>query len=115
MTPRDELRLLPWSGPDSKPCFLSTDDSNSYLSRLADTVEEIQLSSAEDLVTHALEAFSGKRTTSEDLRDLSTDLVGALQCALRIAASRGQRMAVTSHLKRNEDGVVPQPPPPPSS
>ena len=35
MTTSNELRLLPWTGPDGKPCFLSTDDSSGYMSRLA--------------------------------------------------------------------------------
>ena len=50
MTPHDELRLLPWSSPDGKPCFLSTDDPASHLSRLADEMEEHQLHGANELV-----------------------------------------------------------------
>ncbi|MFE5594777.1 hypothetical protein [Streptomyces sp. NPDC056549] len=54
MTAHSELRLLPWAGPDGKPCYLSTDDDSSHLSRLADTTESIQLGLASDLVTRAL-------------------------------------------------------------
>jgi hypothetical protein len=43
MTTRNELRLLPWSGPEGKPCYLSTDDQNGYMSRLADNIESVQL------------------------------------------------------------------------
>ena len=35
MTTFNELRLLPWTGPDGKPCFLSTDDNGGHMSRLA--------------------------------------------------------------------------------
>lgn len=43
MTVPNELRLLPWSGPEGKPCYLSTDDREGYMSRLADYIEAAQL------------------------------------------------------------------------
>ncbi|MFJ3922654.1 hypothetical protein [Streptomyces sp. NPDC090022] len=89
MTPHDQLRLLPWSGPDGKPCFLSTDNSNSLLSRLADTTEALLLDSAADLLDDASAILSAKETTSEDLRSLATDLARSLQDTLRVAESRG--------------------------
>lgn len=39
------LRLLPWTTPEGKPCYLSTDSSASRLSRLADDLEAAQLDS----------------------------------------------------------------------
>ncbi|MGW5850395.1 hypothetical protein ACWFQ8_21015 [Streptomyces sp. NPDC055254] len=54
-TPHDELRLLPWSGPDGKPCFLSADDNAGYLSRLADNTEAMQLGLVSELLDHAFE------------------------------------------------------------
>ncbi|MFI1973655.1 hypothetical protein [Streptomyces wedmorensis] len=92
MTAHSELRLLPWSSPDGKPCYLSTDDDNSHLSRMADSTEAIQIGLATDLVTHAKEALNDEQTALEDLRNLSMDLVGALQNTLRVATSRGQRL-----------------------
>jgi formylmethanofuran dehydrogenase subunit B len=89
MTPHNELRLLPWSGPDGKPCYLSTDSNDSHLSRLADNSEEIQLSLAAALVTHALEVLSGEGPQTEELRRLSADLAEALKYVMRVAASRG--------------------------
>ncbi|MEU7292287.1 hypothetical protein AB0A76_03615 [Streptomyces exfoliatus] len=71
---------------------MSTDDNNSHLSRLADTTEAIQLDLAADLVTHALEVLTDEHPDTEDLRDLSAVLVGALRDALRVATSRGQRL-----------------------
>ena len=38
--------LLPWSGPDGKPCYLNTDDKGGYMSRLADNMEAVQLGAA---------------------------------------------------------------------
>ncbi|MFB7354279.1 hypothetical protein [Streptomyces gardneri] len=92
MTAHSELRLLPWSGPDGKPCYLSTDDDSSHLSRLANATEAIQLGLADDLMTHALEVLDDKQTDAEDLRNLSTDLVGALRDTIRVATSRGHRL-----------------------
>ena len=41
--PRRTLRLLPWTGPEAKPCFLITDDGGGRVSRLADVTEAMQL------------------------------------------------------------------------
>ncbi|CAM5538586.1 hypothetical protein SAFG77S_06329 [Streptomyces afghaniensis] len=41
--PRRRLRLLPWTGPEAKPCFLITDGDGGRVSRLADIAEEVQL------------------------------------------------------------------------
>ncbi|MFE4308352.1 hypothetical protein ACFRR6_20180 [Streptomyces sp. NPDC056891] len=88
MTAHSELRLLPWSGLDEKPCYLSTDDDSSHLSRLADSTEAILLGLAADLATRALEVLSNEKAAPEELRNLSTDLVGALRDVLRVAACR---------------------------
>ncbi|SED46848.1 hypothetical protein [Streptomyces sp. TLI_105] len=92
MTSRNELRLLPWSGPDGKPCFLSTDDSNSYLSRLADSLEAASLDLAADALEHAIEVLSLTEPDLANLRAASTDLAQALGQALRVAESRGRRL-----------------------
>lgn len=92
MKAHSELRLLPWSGPDGKPCYLSTDDDGSRLSRLADTTEAIQLDLAADLIRHASEALGDQDTEAGELRRLSANLVNALQDVLRVAASRGHRL-----------------------
>lgn len=93
MTPHNELRLLPWAGPDGKPCYLSTDNGSSYLSRLADNTEAIQLGLAAALVAHAQEALSNEDTVPEELRRLAADLTDALKDVLRVAVSRGHRLA----------------------
>jgi hypothetical protein len=92
MTPHNELRLLPWSGPDGKPCYLSTDNSSSHLSRLADNTEAIQIGLGADLVAHALEILGDEETEPEELRRLSADLTEALKDTLRVATSRGHRL-----------------------
>ncbi|MEK9520053.1 hypothetical protein MIU24_11670 [Streptomyces venezuelae] len=104
MTPHNELRLLPWTGPDGKPCYLSTDDEGSHLSRLADSTEALQLGRAADLVSHTLEVLEDEVTELEELRQLAADLTEALKAALRVATSRGHRLPA---LDRNTgEGVV---------
>ncbi|MFE9973281.1 hypothetical protein ACFYRD_21630 [Streptomyces hirsutus] len=93
MTTTHELRLLPWTGPDGKPCFLSTGDSDSYLSRLADNTESVQLGMATELLDRALDMLAIADTEPDDLRLLTKDLTGALRDTLRVATSRGHRLA----------------------
>ncbi|MCX5557352.1 hypothetical protein [Streptomyces sp. NBC_00038] len=92
MKARNELRLLPWLGPDGKPCYLSTDDSDGYMSRLADNIEAIQLGMAAELLKQAQELLDDRDTKTEELRLLATKLTEALQDALRVATSRGHRL-----------------------
>ncbi|WP_435272820.1 hypothetical protein [Streptomyces parvulus] len=94
MTPQNELRLLPWSGPDGKPCYLSTDDSGSYMSRLADDIEAVQLGMAAQLVERALAVLGDRDAGSEDLPRILAELTGALRDVLRVANSRGHLLAV---------------------
>jgi hypothetical protein len=94
MTAQNELRLLPWSGPEGKPCYLSTDDRDGYMSRLADNIEAIQLGTAAELLEQASETLVDQDTGQEDLRRLAQELTGALRDVLRVATSRGHLLAV---------------------
>ncbi|AJF64994.1 hypothetical protein [Streptomyces vietnamensis] len=96
MTRDNELRLLPWSGTDGKPCFLSTDDTNGHLSRLADDTEAIQLGLAAELLDHASEVLGDTETAPEELRTLAHDLAESLRDTLRVAESRGRRLPLPS-------------------
>ncbi|WP_371633227.1 hypothetical protein OG693_21525 [Streptomyces sp. NBC_01259] len=93
MTALNEMRLLPWTGPEGKPCFLSTDDADGYMSRLADSIESVQLGTAADLLEEATEAFGHQDVDLSDLRRLGHDLTGSLRDVLRVAASRGHLLA----------------------
>lgn len=103
MTAHSELRLLPWSGPDGKPSYLSTDDGNSHLSRLADSTEAIQLGLAGDLVADALEILNDEEAESGELWDLCADLVRALQDTLRVATSRDRHLLAGSLASGRND------------
>ncbi|MEU0965208.1 hypothetical protein ABZ357_07095 [Streptomyces sp. NPDC005917] len=89
--PPHDPRLLPWSGPEGKPCFLITDDHGGPLSRLADATESIQLGMGTQLLAHARDMLPD--SPRGDLRFLAERLAEALQDALRIAESRGQRLS----------------------
>ncbi|WP_338781956.1 hypothetical protein [Streptomyces sp. DG1A-41] len=91
MTTRDELRLLPWAGPDGKPCYLSTDDQGGYVSRLADHIEAYQLGMASQLLEHARQVLDDETDDLEELHLFAGQLTGALRDVLRVATSRGCR------------------------
>ncbi|MFJ3212680.1 hypothetical protein [Streptomyces flaveolus] len=96
MTASDELRLLPWSGPEGKPCYLSTDDRGGYMSRLADNIEAVQLGAAAELLNEASETLGDADAGPEDVRRLAQELTGALRDVLRIATSRGHLLAANA-------------------
>ncbi|MEU8988367.1 hypothetical protein AB0C98_18265 [Streptomyces sp. NPDC048558] len=95
MTAPNRLRLLPWSGPEGKPCYLSTDDGEGYMSRLADNIEAAQLGTAAELLERASDKLDDQDAGSEDMRWLAKDLTGALRDVLRVATSRGDLLAVS--------------------
>ncbi|WP_405768239.1 hypothetical protein [Streptomyces sp. NBC_01538] len=95
MTAQNELRLLPWSGPEGKPCYLSTDDRDGYMSRLADNIESVQLGTAAELLKQAAETLGDELADPEDLQLLAKELTGSLRDVLRVATSRGHLLAVS--------------------
>ncbi|QWB25496.1 MULTISPECIES: hypothetical protein [Streptomyces] len=95
MTAPNELRLLPWSGPEGKPCYLSTDGNGGYMSRLADNIEAVQLGTAAELLEEASDTLVDQEAGPEDLRWLAKELTGALRDVLRVATSRGQLLEVS--------------------
>ncbi|MFG2790043.1 hypothetical protein [Streptomyces sp. NPDC048419] len=50
MEPTLSPRLLPWSSPEGKPCYLVTDQAGGHLSRLADDLETAQLATGIDVL-----------------------------------------------------------------
>ncbi|MFF9600934.1 hypothetical protein ACF1GY_01480 [Streptomyces sp. NPDC014684] len=95
MTAPNELRLLPWSGPEGKPCYLNTDDKGGYMSRLADNIEAVQLGTAAELLQHASATLDDQDQGPENLRRLAHELTRALRDVLRVAASRGHLLAAS--------------------
>ncbi|MFD0209356.1 hypothetical protein ACFVH9_09535 [Streptomyces hirsutus] len=91
-------RLLPWPGPEGKPCYLLTDGSG-RLSRAADTAESIQLDMAGDLLAHLTDMLDDEHVTAVQLRYLLARMNEALTDVCRIAESRGARLRVYTEVK----------------
>ncbi|AZS76649.1 hypothetical protein DDE74_25035 [Streptomyces lydicus] len=89
----DTPRLLPWSSPDGKPCFLKG-DGNGYVSRLADEMEEAQLDSAAELGEEAHRILAGRAWTPGEIHLLALELATSLADVRRVAESRGARLPV---------------------
>ncbi|MGW3007625.1 hypothetical protein ACWC9R_02140 [Streptomyces sp. NPDC001219] len=85
-------RLLPWSSPDGKPCYLAGDGTG-YVSRTADIVEAKQLGSAAELIGEARAVLAGRCWTPGEIHLLAEDLTAALADVHRVAESRGARLA----------------------
>ncbi|MGX1756322.1 hypothetical protein ACWIG5_05295 [Streptomyces lydicus] len=114
-------RLLPWSSPDGKPCYL-VGDGTGHVSRVADTIERVQLGMADEILGHADDMLAGHRVADRELRFLARGLTDALRDVRRIAESRGARLPVPDQgLDEGEDCTVsergpvsrPSPPQPP--
>ncbi|MFF2645295.1 hypothetical protein ACFVUB_36340 [Streptomyces niveus] len=87
-----QARLLPWPGEDGQRSYLVTGDGRSYLSTLANEMEEVQLQTGATLLDHAAAMLRDDRVSTRELRFLSTRLSEALRDALRVAESRGSRL-----------------------
>ncbi|MFJ8074809.1 hypothetical protein ACIQ7Q_12980 [Streptomyces sp. NPDC096176] len=84
-------RLLPWSTPEGKPCYV-LGDGTGYVSRVADNVESVQLTMADELLDHVDDMLADRRATPEQLRYVVARLAEALRDVHRIARSRGARL-----------------------
>ncbi|MFG2558314.1 hypothetical protein [Streptomyces sp. NPDC048496] len=66
-------RLLPWAGPEGKPCYLAGDGAW-FLSRLADNMEAAPLGLAGDLIEKAHQILAGRAWTPGELHLLAVQL-----------------------------------------
>ncbi|WP_327355145.1 hypothetical protein [Streptomyces sp. NBC_01304] len=90
MTPG--LRLLPWASPEGKPCYLSADDPDSPLSRLADEVEEDQLADGERVLEGARAVLGDPKAGEHAARSALARATESLRETIRVARSRGARL-----------------------
>ncbi|GAA3190549.1 MULTISPECIES: hypothetical protein [Streptomyces] len=86
------VRVLPWTA-DGKLCVLSTSGPGSFLSRLADSLEETQLAAGRDALLQASAVLSDPMSPYGELRYAGVRLAECLRDALCVADSRGLRMA----------------------
>ncbi|MEU4919968.1 sulfatase [Streptomyces parvus] len=90
-----QLRLLPWRSPEGKPCYLSTGDPNSRLSRLADDMEEEQIECGNVVLEGAQEVLADQAAGEVAVRFALTQAVLSLRDVLLVAHSRGLRLPDT--------------------
>lgn len=100
-----QARLLPWPGEDGQRSYLVTEDGQSYLSTLANEMEEVQLRTGDTLLDHAAAMLLDDKVSTRELRFLSTRLSEALRDALRVAESRGSRLPSPAEDDEPEDAL----------
>ncbi|MFF8912032.1 hypothetical protein ACF08M_01585 [Streptomyces sp. NPDC015032] len=93
--PDASARLLPWAGPEGKPCYV-IGDGTGYVSRVADNIESVQLGMALELLGHADDMLDDRQVTSAQLRYVVARMAEALRDVHRIARSRGDRLAAAA-------------------
>ncbi|MFJ7206352.1 hypothetical protein ACIQWR_22800 [Streptomyces sp. NPDC098789] len=84
-------RLLPWTSPEGKPCYLVGDGAGP-VSRLADSMEAEQLDMAADLLDEAQCVLAELKWTPGELHLLAVQLTESLGAVHRVAESRGTRL-----------------------
>ncbi|MFE7626647.1 hypothetical protein [Streptomyces sp. NPDC057509] len=100
------MRLLPWVGESGAPCYLSTDDPGGRMSRLADEVETDLLDSAQYVLTEARALLAETGVGTRELRFTGVRLAESLRDTLRIAESRGYRLAPALTSPEDEETTV---------
>lgn len=88
-------RLLPWPTPEDNPCYLVTDDNGGYLSRFADDLEAAQLTTGTDVLGRARQVLDDPMSPYAEVRYVGIRLAECLTDALRVAQSRGMRLAAS--------------------
>ncbi|MFE9645545.1 hypothetical protein ACFYO0_15855 [Streptomyces sp. NPDC006365] len=96
-------RLLPWPSPDGNPCYLMTDSGGGYVSCLADDLEAVQLAMGADVLGLARAVLDDPVSPYTEVRYAGLRLAECLTDALRVAESRGLRLAVPA--TEEADGV----------
>ncbi|WP_369224517.1 hypothetical protein AB5J52_27330 [Streptomyces sp. R39] len=86
-------RLLPWPSLEDKPCYLFTDDNGGLLSRLVDDLEAVQLATSTDVLGRARQVLDDPMSPYAEVRYVDIRLADCIKGALRVAESRGMRLA----------------------
>lgn len=86
-----QFRLLPWNSPEGRRCYLSTDDPDSRMSRLADEVEADLVACGEDVLAGAREVLADEVAGEAAVRFALKATADALRDALLVAECREGR------------------------
>ncbi|WP_431042932.1 hypothetical protein ACQUSR_14215 [Streptomyces sp. P1-3] len=81
-------RLLPWSTPDGKPCYVNADERGGPVSQLA---------MGRSVLGHARAVMDDAKASRGELRYTGVRLAECLTDALRVAESRGNRLSLPDH------------------
>ncbi|MEU9058583.1 hypothetical protein AB0D13_06725 [Streptomyces sp. NPDC048430] len=81
-------RLLPWNSPEGRPCYLSTDDPGSRLSRLADEVEAELIACGEEVLGGAESVLADQAAGERAVRFALVRTTESLRDVLRVAECR---------------------------
>ncbi|WP_405849187.1 hypothetical protein OG211_18325 [Streptomyces niveus] len=98
------LRLLPWTSPEGKPCFLSAGSDGGVLSRLADSVEAAQTSTGTEVLGGAKAVLADPKVGDRELRFALARVTEVLGDVLRVAESRGARLSVSDECGDSDEG-----------
>lgn len=93
-------RLLPWPGPDGSPCRLI---GKGWLHNLADEMEETQLVMGESVLRIAERILGDEAVPVQEMRYLARQLSMVLTDVLRVAQSRGERLAAVEQSAEDDD------------
>ncbi|WP_234010414.1 hypothetical protein [Streptomyces sp. SPB074] len=90
----DAPRLLPWNTSDGKPCFLVSEETRSWVARMADGIEEVKLAMSAELLGHAMAVLQDRKATDHELRVIGELLTQSLGDIIRVGVSRGMRFGI---------------------
>ncbi|AJC56526.1 hypothetical protein [Streptomyces sp. 769] len=100
--------MLPWTGSADQPCYLLTDQTgDGPVSRYADRVEALQLEMSIGLLDHAEPLIDDPSADVGQLRFLSAQLRTALRDTVRVAESRGERLAAYQRSQEPDESDEP--------
>lgn len=99
-----QLRRLPWR-EDGKDAYLSTGEGASFLARMADSVEEGMLTTAEVDMARALSVADEMSSCRAELRMAVRFLAHAAADAIEVARLRGERLGVAPEAKETAEFV----------
>jgi anti-sigma regulatory factor (Ser/Thr protein kinase) len=99
------MRVLPWAGEDGQPAYVDEADEDSYVSRLADGLESVQLAMAERLLRNVEAAWADRRPDT-DLTGMVPHLCHALRDSMRMARRLRERLLVPGRADRDSSARV---------
>lgn len=99
-----QLRRLPWR-EDGKDAYLPTGEGSPFLARVADSMEEGMLATAEVDMARALSVAEEMSSSRAELKMAVRFLAHAVADAIEVARLRGERLGVDPEAKETAEFV----------